>query len=109
MSDREQRIRERAYQIWEMKGRPERQEEEHWLEAERELGAASSGKDPENLEPAHDYHRDLKRFENGGQIEAKAQEAKHAVDGPERETLKQAEEQGKRRSKGDDPVATRRA
>jgi hypothetical protein len=37
MSDKVQRIRERAYQIWEQEGRPEDRETEHWLQAEREL------------------------------------------------------------------------
>lgn len=35
MSD-EQRIRERAYQIWEAKGRPEGQDDQHWSEAREE-------------------------------------------------------------------------
>ncbi|WP_313087142.1 DUF2934 domain-containing protein [Pseudomonas sp.] len=36
MSD-EQRVRERAYQIWEAKGRPDGQQEQHWAEAREEL------------------------------------------------------------------------
>ena len=32
-----QRIRERAYEIWEQEGRPEGREQEHWREAERQL------------------------------------------------------------------------
>jgi Protein of unknown function (DUF2934) len=37
MADREDRIRERAQQIWEEQGRPEGRELEHWHEAERQL------------------------------------------------------------------------
>jgi hypothetical protein len=37
MSDTTQRTRDRAYQIWEERGRPEGQEVEHWMQAEREL------------------------------------------------------------------------
>ncbi|MCJ0972305.1 DUF2934 domain-containing protein [Pseudomonas sp. PS1] len=33
----EQRIRERAYEIWESKGRPEGQEFEHWSQARDEI------------------------------------------------------------------------
>ena len=32
-------LRNRAYQIWERKGRPQGRDLEHWLEAERELEA----------------------------------------------------------------------
>jgi hypothetical protein len=37
MTDRVDRIRERAHQIWEEQGRPEGRELEHWHEAERQL------------------------------------------------------------------------
>jgi hypothetical protein len=36
----EQRIRERAYQLWAMSGYPHGQDEEHWCAAEREVIAA---------------------------------------------------------------------
>jgi hypothetical protein len=35
----EQRIRERAYQIWEEAGRPEGKAAEHWRQAEAEVAA----------------------------------------------------------------------
>lgn len=34
--DREQRVRNRAYDIWEQEGRPSGREREHWEQAERE-------------------------------------------------------------------------
>src|SRR5829696_5746272 len=37
MSDKEQRIRVRAYAIWEGEGRHEGRAEEHWRQAEREI------------------------------------------------------------------------
>jgi hypothetical protein len=37
----EQRIRQRAHDIWETLGRPEGASDQHWLTAERELLAAS--------------------------------------------------------------------
>ncbi len=35
--ERKRRIRERAYEIWERKGRPAGQQDQHWYEAERSL------------------------------------------------------------------------
>lgn len=37
--DREDRLRQRAYTIWESEGRPDGREGEHWAQAERELAA----------------------------------------------------------------------
>jgi len=47
VDDKEQRIRDRAYQIWKAEGQPEGREAEHWERARRELdesAAAQSGK-----------------------------------------------------------------
>jgi hypothetical protein len=38
-NDREQLIRERAYQIWIDEGRPEGREHAHWEQAEKEIAA----------------------------------------------------------------------
>jgi DUF2934 family protein len=43
----EQRIRERAYQIWEHAGRPEGKSAEHWLQAEAEIAAEEQGLEQE--------------------------------------------------------------
>ncbi len=48
MSDREQRIRERAYYLWEAAGRPADYQEDFWLIAEREMESAV----PEGDRPA---------------------------------------------------------
>ena len=37
MQDREQKIRERAYEIWDREGRPLGRELEHWMQAQREI------------------------------------------------------------------------
>ena len=37
--DRERRIRERAYALWEQEGRPEGRHEHHWRQASQEAGA----------------------------------------------------------------------
>lgn len=45
---REQRIRERAYAIWEEEGRPDHRAEANWLQAEAEI--ADAGDDGEGEE-----------------------------------------------------------
>jgi hypothetical protein len=45
-ADRQDRIRRRAYQIWEEEGWPEGRQVEHWTRAEREA-AESAGPGPE--------------------------------------------------------------
>ena len=35
--DREDRIRKRAYQLWQQEGSPEGRPDDHWLQAEREI------------------------------------------------------------------------
>ena len=35
--DRERRVRERAYEIWEQEGRPDARSLDHWLSAKQEL------------------------------------------------------------------------
>ncbi|MCR6631637.1 MAG: DUF2934 domain-containing protein [Magnetospirillum sp.] len=37
------RIRRRAFEIWEAEGRPEGRHREHWLQAEREILGDSAG------------------------------------------------------------------
>jgi hypothetical protein len=43
----EQRVRERAYEIWERTGRPDGKSEEHWLQAEAEIAAEEQGLEQE--------------------------------------------------------------
>lgn len=45
MSDRDERIRQRAYEIWEREGRPGGMEEKHWHQAAEEI-AAEEGRTP---------------------------------------------------------------
>ena len=44
MAERERRVRERAYAIWEHEGRPEGQAERHWHMAEHAIEELDSGK-----------------------------------------------------------------
>ena len=45
----QQRIRERAYEVWERAGRPEGKAVEHWLQAEAEMRRENQGERPEGL------------------------------------------------------------
>jgi hypothetical protein len=38
-----EKIAQRAYEIWQAKGRPMGQDQDHWFQAERELRAALTG------------------------------------------------------------------
>jgi hypothetical protein len=42
-SEKDRKIRERAYELWEQSGRPEGQAEQHWRVAEREFSAGDEG------------------------------------------------------------------
>ena len=44
-NDTEDRVRQRAYELWEQHGRSEGHEAEFWLQAERELNGEASGTD----------------------------------------------------------------
>ena len=46
--EQEERIRRRAYELWEQEGRPESRHQEHWSKAMAELGEALEG--PEGAE-----------------------------------------------------------
>jgi Protein of unknown function (DUF2934) len=52
--DREERIRKRAYEIWEREGRPHGRDAEHWGQATSEIDAevAASGLETKSAEPA---------------------------------------------------------
>lgn len=43
----EQKVRERAYALWERAGRPHDKAEEHWWQAEAEISAEERGLDEE--------------------------------------------------------------
>jgi hypothetical protein len=48
-------ISKRAYELWEKAGKPEGQETEHWLQAEKDTmqGSESKGSAKRSLEPAN--------------------------------------------------------
>ncbi|CAN7439344.1 DUF2934 domain-containing protein [Rhizobium sp. LjRoot258] len=43
MNEHEEKIRRRAYEIWEQEGRPHGQDMKHWLEAFKEFGERVDG------------------------------------------------------------------
>lgn len=45
--DREERIRQRAYEIWQSEGSPEGQDGAHWERASREIDAELAGEGPD--------------------------------------------------------------
>jgi hypothetical protein len=50
----EETIAERAYRFWEIEGRPEGQEVDHWLRAERELAGEQPANPREETSPLED-------------------------------------------------------
>lgn len=50
MDDREDRIRERAYQIWETEGRPSGRAEDHWRAATGEIADEPQRRAPESTD-----------------------------------------------------------
>jgi hypothetical protein len=114
MSDKSKRIHEHAYHLWEKDGRPEGRHDEHWSQAEREVNehddfnsGNEAGSDPHGIHAAEKYNDGVKESLRAGKSDEAAEAAKRAVEGPERETLKRAEEAGKRASKGTEAAGKR--
>jgi len=124
MSESEERVRSKAYEIWESEGRPDGRALDHWLQAETEVqsdrssgpaqgkpaqgvdaGSANEGEGSRTA--AADYNRRTRKFTESGQTERRAREAADALAGPEGDALKKAEQAGKRRSRGEDPAVKR--
>ena len=58
--DREDRIRKRAYELWQQEGSPEGKPDDHWLQAEREIDHGDGeieGDDQPNLAALHEAAR----------------------------------------------------
>ena len=61
-----------------------------------------------NKTAAREYNEAQRRFAQSGKVEEKAREAEKALDGPEKEALRQAEAVGKRHGAGEDPAIKKR-
>jgi hypothetical protein len=44
MADREERVRAKAYELWERAGRPQNQQAEHWEQAQRLIAAEDAAR-----------------------------------------------------------------
>src|SRR5262249_11145814 len=110
-SEREERLRGRAYELGEQEGRPPFRAHDHWLKAEAELAAAGpQGNEGEGSRTAAlAYDHSQTEFAQKGDVKRKAKAAKKAVDGPEGAELRKAEAAGKARSKGEDPELRKKA
>ena len=96
-NDLEHRIRHRAYQLWVDDGQPDGLALDYWLKAQSEIEGEG------RQTAARAYNSEAAKFAKSGQVEAKAKEARDAVDGPEGTELKRAERVRKRRGRGEDP------
>jgi type IV secretory pathway TrbL component len=56
---------------------------------------------------AREYSEAARAFVKSGKVDAAAKHAERAIDGPDGESLKCAEAEGKRHSHGEDPELTR--
>ncbi len=107
MDTLEDRVRDRAHQLWDQDGRPDGRHVEYWLAAEKELKAADDNEGEGNRTAARRYNSDTKKFVASGKVAPKAREAAAALDDPkERQALQAAEAVGKSHSHGEDPVAS---
>ncbi|MFD1330521.1 DUF2934 domain-containing protein [Methylopila musalis] len=80
MNDREARIRDLAYSIWEEAGRPQGQEDRHWDEAQRRYAAAPPAETPLSDEAAARARRAASRARKRARLAAEA--AKAATEAP---------------------------
>jgi hypothetical protein len=52
MTRREQRVRERAHQLWQQAGEPEGKDEQFWHEAEAQIEAEDRAKENQTPQPS---------------------------------------------------------
>ena len=69
--DRYERIRQRAYELWEHEGRPQGRDREHWEQAEREVDAGAEGSSSSSASAAP-RAAESSSSEDGGQADAAA-------------------------------------
>ena len=95
-----EKIRERAYQLWQQLGEPEGQHDDHWLQAEREYNESAPGDGVEgegSYAGARQYDEATTAFANSGKVGPAADAAVKSLDDPaEAAELKKAEEAGQR-------------
>ena len=102
--EHEERIRRRAYELWEREGRPESGQEQHWLRAEAELEASGFGgnQGEGNRAAGLAFDRSQSEFARNADVMGKAAAARDALDGVEGDELRRAERAAKAHSHGED-------
>src|SRR5215467_11918951 len=107
----EEKIRKRAYELWEQDGRPHLRDHDHWLKAEAELAAAGpQGNEGEGSRTAAlAYDHSQTEFAERADVTGLAEAAATALDGPEGTELREAEAAGRARSKGEDPELNKKS
>jgi hypothetical protein len=110
MSEETERVRSKAYEIWEREGKQDGRALDHWLKAERQmLGQTGDGDQQDrkgsspnegegNRTAARQNNEAQQRFVGSAKVEKKARKAQKAIDGEEGKVLRQAELVGKRRT-----------
>ena len=112
MGEETERVRSKAYEIWEREGKQDGRALDHWLKAERQMlgqtgdgdqqdrkGSRPSANEGEgNRTAARQNNEAQQRFVGSGKVEKKARKAQKAIDGEEGKELRQAELVGKRRT-----------
>ncbi|MFL5289757.1 MAG: hypothetical protein ACJ8AW_54565 [Rhodopila sp.] len=75
------------------------------------MNTSNAGEPPNegegNRSAAREYNKAQSDFARSGRVQQAAEDAAVAVDGPEGEELRQAEEKGKQHSHGEDPAPKR--
>ena len=84
----EQKVRERAYFIWEREGRPQGKELEHWQAALRELGIEINGTNRAVAKPVASSSERKPAPSRRSRIKAIVAEAKDALEGAAQEIIK---------------------
>jgi DUF2934 family protein len=108
--EQEQRIRRRAYELWEREGRRESGAEEYWLRAEQELErmGPQTNEGEGNRSAALAFDRNQTAFAREADVAGRSAAAREAFDGAEGEELRKAEQAGRAHSHGEDPELNRK-
>ena len=95
MDEDMERVRSKAYEIWEQEGKPNGRALDHWLEAKRQVagqtgdgdqqdrkGAGPTANEGEgNRTAARQYNEAQQRFVRSRKVEKKAKKAQKAIEG----------------------------
>ncbi|PEQ14569.1 hypothetical protein B2G71_03070 [Novosphingobium sp. PC22D] len=83
MSDKTDRIRQRAHEIWEREGKPDGRHEDHWAEASKQIEAEdASGAKPKRKAPAKAAAKPAKAAIESTGPKAKSAKPKPAAKAP---------------------------